>query len=131
MDSLSQDSNPLIFGYGTRSSQQFCGVFVESGGRINFSGQASNITSDSNISVKRWHHVACTKGADGVEKIFIDGKHVGSGTTGKDTVLGLGQIADTTDSDTYRYAGCLAEAVVYNRELSIVEIKQLAAQFAE
>lgn len=130
-DSLATYTNPILFGYGTRAATQFCGLFIQSDLSISFSGysSANNLNTDANVvSVGKWHHLLATKSGT-EENIYVDGVLVKSGTSGKNTVLGTGQIADTTDEDTYRFDGSLAGCRIFNRVLSAEEIAELATEF--
>ena len=129
---LSYWNNPCVFSYGDRSTAHFCGIFVATNSGITFAGYggANNLSTDGGlIATDKWYHIAVTK--DGAEEnIYINGVLKASGETGKDTWLDCGQIADTTDSDKYRYDGSLAACRVYNRALSPDEIALLAKEFS-
>ena len=131
INSIETNSNPALFGYGVRENGKFCGLFIESDGKVVFSGynEQNHLYSPAGaVSVGKWYHVAAVKtGAS--EKLYINGVKVAEGTTGKNTELALGTIAYTTDTTAHKFNGSLAACRVYNGALSDSEIAELAEEF--
>jgi hypothetical protein len=131
LNTIEGNSNPALFGYGKRENGKFCGLFIESDGKVVFSGynEQNHLYSPTGaVSVGKWYHVAAIKNGAS-EKLYINGVKVAEGTTGKNTELALGTIAYTSETTAHKLNGSLAACRIYERALSETEIVELAKEF--
>ena len=105
---------------------------IDSSGRLEFFVYESNwdniITvypADAGVAVNQWFHITAVRDAQGL-KLYVNGKLVGSKAfTGNATTasrLGIGIQPDATDR---KFRGDMAAVQIYNRALTVDEIKAL------
>lgn len=111
-----------IFG----ASGKYGAFLLTTDGRLRLQTASSNVFSiESNaslISNATWYHVGVTRGSS-TDKLYINGVEVASGTVTRLRTFGdMDRIGQTFNTDYFN--GRISNIVVYNRELSVSEIKQ-------
>ena len=100
-------------------------IYFRLANRITLSsdGGATKIDSlASSVLYGKWHHVVCTRDAAGAGAIYIDGVESITGATGTPVAAAAVTFGNRAAGDR-GWDGDIRDAVLYNRVLSLAEIK--------